>query len=46
MSAISFRVALAGRLYQASMGIYVFKREVLKECLDNAQIIDGRSLLG
>jgi glucose-1-phosphate adenylyltransferase len=22
-------------LYQASMGIYVFKREVLKECLDN-----------
>ena len=33
-------------LYQASMGIYVFKREVLKECLDNAQIIDGRSLLG
>ena len=32
-------------LYQASMGIYVFKREVLKECLDNDFADFGKNII-
>ena len=32
-------------LYQASMGIYVFKREVLKECLDNDLPDFGKNII-
>jgi glucose-1-phosphate adenylyltransferase len=32
-------------LYQASMGIYVFRREVLKECLDNDFADFGKNII-
>jgi glucose-1-phosphate adenylyltransferase len=32
-------------LYQASMGIYVFKREVLRECLDNDFADFGKNII-
>ena len=32
-------------LYQASMGIYVFKRNVLKECLDNNFVDFGKHII-
>ena len=32
-------------LYQASMGIYIFKREVLKECLDNDFADFGKNII-
>ena len=32
-------------LYQASMGIYVFNREVLKECLDNDYADFGKNII-
>ena len=32
-------------LYQASMGIYVFNREVLKECLDNDFADFGKNII-
>jgi glucose-1-phosphate adenylyltransferase len=32
-------------LYQASMGIYVFKREVLCECLDNDYVDFGKNVI-
>jgi glucose-1-phosphate adenylyltransferase len=32
-------------LYQASMGIYVFKRDVLKECLDNDFADFGKNII-
>ena len=32
-------------LYQASMGIYVFNREVLKECLDNDFVDFGKNII-
>ena len=32
-------------LYQASMGIYVFKREVLQECLDNDFADFGKNII-
>ena len=32
-------------LYQASMGIYVFKREVLQECLDNEFADFGKNII-
>jgi len=32
-------------LYQASMGIYIFKREVLKECLDNDYVDFGKNVI-
>ena len=32
-------------LYQASMGIYIFNREVLRECLDNDSVDFGRDII-
>ncbi len=32
-------------LYQASMGIYVFNRDVLKKCLDNDSVDFGRDII-